>query len=190
MAIEIAGWSRYENAQRRFTDTRARKIDSRIDEILVSFVAFAAGRKVEREEARERARLEEIARQRPPEQARLAKLEQQRVKYLDRKLAQAEERDRLGAFLTTLLVDQISEEASAFHAFIECARRRLEKVDAQFQLATLVPAKASFHPRSALIQLPLRPSSAAPERLIWEGTGVPENQHAWQTHIVNGFPIT
>ncbi|MDE8654628.1 hypothetical protein [Novosphingobium album (ex Liu et al. 2023)] len=50
MAIEIAGWSRYENAQRRFADTRARKIDSRIDEILVSFAAFAAGRKVEREE--------------------------------------------------------------------------------------------------------------------------------------------
>lgn len=34
MVIEIAGWSRYENAQRRFADTRARKIDSRIDEIL------------------------------------------------------------------------------------------------------------------------------------------------------------
>ena len=87
MAIEIAGWSRYENAQRRFADTRARKIDSRIDEILVSFAAFAAGRKVEREEARERARLEEIARQRRAEQARLAELEQQRAEFLDRKLA-------------------------------------------------------------------------------------------------------
>lgn len=84
--IEIAGWSRYESAQRRFADTRARKIDSRIDEILVSFDAFAAGRKVEREETRERARLEEIARQRRAKEARLAKLEQQRVKYLDRKL--------------------------------------------------------------------------------------------------------
>lgn len=105
MAIEIAGWSQYENAQRRFADTRARKIDSRIDEILVSFAAFAAGRKVEREETRERARIEEIARQRRAEQARLAKLEQQRVEYLDRKLAQAEERDRLRRILTTLLAD-------------------------------------------------------------------------------------
>ena len=137
MAIEIAGWSRYESAQRRFADTRARKIDSRIDEILVSFAAFAAGRKVEREEARERARLEEIARQRRAEQARLAKLEQQRVEYLDRKLAQAQERDRLRTFLASLPVDQISEEASALRAFIGWARQRLEKMDAQLQLATI-----------------------------------------------------
>ncbi|RWP51140.1 hypothetical protein [Mesorhizobium sp.] len=44
----------------------------------------------------------EIARQRCAEQARLAKLEEQRVEYLDRKLAQAEPRDRLRTFLTTL----------------------------------------------------------------------------------------
>lgn len=137
MAIEIAGWSRYESAQRRFADTRARKIDSRIDEILVSFAAFAAGRKVEREEARERARLKEIARQGRAEQARLAKLEQQRVEYLDRKLAQAQERDRLRTFLATLPADEISEEASAINAFIGWARQRLEKIDTQLQLATI-----------------------------------------------------
>lgn len=137
MAIEIAGWSRYENAQRRFADTRARKIDSRIDEMLVSFAAFAAGRKVEREEARERARLEEIARQRRAEQARLAKLEQQRVEFLDRKLAQAGERDRLRTFLMTLPADQVFEEASAMQAFIGWAWQRLEKMDVQLQLATI-----------------------------------------------------
>lgn len=144
MAIEIAGWSRYESAQRRFADTRARKIDSRIDEILVSFAAFAAGRKVEREEAREQARLEEIARQRRAEQARLAKLEQQRVEYLDRKLAQAGERDRLRTFLTTLPADQVSEEASAMQAFIGWARQRLEKMDAQLQLATIADEVAGM----------------------------------------------
>ncbi|CAH1674258.1 hypothetical protein [Chelatococcus asaccharovorans] len=144
MAIEIAGWSRYENAQRRFADTRARKIDSRIDEILVSFAAFAAGRKVEREEARERARLEEIARQRRAEQARLAKLEQQRVEYLDRKLAQADERDRLRTFLATLPADHISEEASAFRAFTGWARQQLEKMDAQLQLAKIAAEVAGM----------------------------------------------
>lgn len=137
MAIEIAGWSRYESAQRRFADSRARKIESRIDEILVSFAAFAASRKVEREEARERARLDEIARQRCAEQAQLAKIEQQRVEYLDCKLAQAEERDRLRAFLMALPTDCISEEASAYHAFIEWARQRLEKMEFQLQLATI-----------------------------------------------------
>ncbi|MCF6102079.1 DUF6088 family protein [Mesorhizobium muleiense] len=60
----------------------------------------------------ERARLVEIARQRRAEQARLAKLEEQRVEYLDRKLAQAEQRDRLRTFLMTLPPDSISEEAS------------------------------------------------------------------------------
>jgi len=144
MAIEIAGWSRYENAQRRFADTRARKIDSRIDEMLVSFAAFAAGRKMEREEARERARLEEIARQRRAEQARLAKLEQQRVEYLDRKLVQAQERDRLRTFLTTLPANQVSVEASAMHAFIGWARQRLEKMDAQLQLATIADEVAGM----------------------------------------------
>lgn len=152
MAIEIAGWSRYENAQRRFADTRARKIDGRIDEIFVSFAAFAAGRKVEREEARERARLEEIARQRRAEQARLAKLEQQRVEFLDRKLMQAQERDRLRAFLMTLSADHISEDASACRAFFKWARQRLEKIDAQVQLATIaaeVSGMEAFAPTDA-----------------------------------------
>lgn len=137
MAIEIAGWSRFENAQSRFADTRARKIESRVVQIFVSFAAFAAGRKVEREEARERARLEEIARQRRAEQARLAKLEQQRVEFLDRKLVQAEEQDRLRAFLMALPTDHFPEEASAYHAFIEWARQRLEKMEFQLQLATI-----------------------------------------------------
>jgi hypothetical protein len=92
---------------------------------------------VEREEAQERARLEEIARQRRAEQARLAKLEQQRVEYLDRKLAQAQERNRLRMFLATLPADQISKKASAIHAFIGWARQRLEKMHAQLQLATI-----------------------------------------------------
>jgi hypothetical protein len=137
MAIEIAGWSRYENAQRRFADTRARKIGSRIDEVLVSFAAFAAGRKMEREEARERARLEEIAHERRAEQARLAKLEQQRVEFLDCKLAQAEERDRLRTFLTMLLADQVSEGASAMRAFIGWARQWLEKMESNCSLRRL-----------------------------------------------------
>ncbi|MDE8654627.1 hypothetical protein [Novosphingobium album (ex Liu et al. 2023)] len=59
------------------------------------------------------------------------------MEYLDRKLAQAEERNRLRTFLTTLLADQVSEEASAFHAFIGWARQRLEKMDTQLQLATI-----------------------------------------------------
>ncbi|AZO64402.1 MAG: hypothetical protein E5Y88_06330 [Mesorhizobium sp.] len=92
----------------------------------------------------ERARLVEIARQRCAEQARLAKLEEQRVEYLDRKLAQAEPRDRLRTFLTTLPADPVSEEASAFHAFIEWARPRLKKMDAQLQLATIAAEAAEM----------------------------------------------
>lgn len=137
MAIEIAGWSRFEGVQRRFADSRTRKIETRIDEILVSFAAFSAGMKVEREKARERARLEEIARQRRAEQARLAKLEQERVTFLDRKIAQGQERDRLRTFLMALPADCLTPEASAFRAFIEWARRRLEKMEAQLEFATI-----------------------------------------------------
>lgn len=131
MAIEIAGWSRFESAQRRFADTRARKIDSRVDEILVSFAAFAAGKKVEREEARERARLEEIARQRRAEQARLAKLEQQRVEFLEGKLVQAQERDQLATFLASLADDSPGEENTAYQAFLSWSRRRLDGMSAR-----------------------------------------------------------
>lgn len=131
MAIEIAGWSRYESAQRRFADTRARKIDSRIDEILVSFAAFSAGRKVEREEARERARLEEIARQRRAEQARLTKLEQQRVEFLDGKLAQAQQRDQLATFLASLTADPPGEQELAYQEFLSWSRKRLDGMNAR-----------------------------------------------------------
>jgi hypothetical protein len=131
MTIEIAGWSRFESAQRRFADTRARKIDSRIDEILVSFAAFAAGKKLEREEARERARLEELACQRRAEQAWLAKLEQQRVEFLDGKLAQAQERDQLATFLASLADGSPGGENTAYQAFLRWSRRRLDGMSAR-----------------------------------------------------------
>lgn len=131
MSIEIDGWAQYAGEQRRFADTRTRKIDGRVDEILVSFAAFAAGRKIARREAEERARLEEIARQRRAEQARLAKLEEDRVKFLEGKLAQVQERDRLAAFLASLGDGSLDGQGAAYQAFLQWSRKRLDGMNAR-----------------------------------------------------------
>lgn len=99
MAIDIAGRSRSENARWRFTDTRTRKIESRIDEIMASFIASATGSKEQRENALSRAKLEDAARLQRGEKIQLANREKQRVEYLDRILVQADELDRLQKFL-------------------------------------------------------------------------------------------
>lgn len=44
----------------------------------------------------------------------------------------------------TLPADHISKEASAFHVFIDWARQRLEKMDAQLQLATIAAEVAGM----------------------------------------------
>lgn len=48
-----------------------------------------------------------------------------------------DERDRLRTFLMTIPADHILGEASASHAFIEWARQRLERMEAQLQLSTI-----------------------------------------------------
>lgn len=69
--VEIGGWSRVAGATHGFVDTRTRKVEARLDDILVSLAAIAAGMKIARGEAAERARAEEPAR---AERARLAHL--------------------------------------------------------------------------------------------------------------------
>lgn len=137
MSFEIKEWSRHPGTQPRFADTPKRKIESRIDDILVSFAAFAASRKIQRLEALEQARLEEIARQERAERARLAKLEQDRSDYLDRKLAQMKKRDRLSAFLSTMTQVTPSEGNDECIAFLQWLRHRLDKVEAKLQPDTI-----------------------------------------------------
>ena len=137
MSFEIKEWSRHPGTQPRFADTPKRKIESRIDDILVSFAAFAASRKIQRLEALEQARLEEIARQERAERARLAKLEQDRSDYLDRKLAQMKKRDRLSAFLSTMTQATPSEGNDECIAFLQWLRHRLDKVEAKLQPDTI-----------------------------------------------------
>lgn len=131
MAIEIAGWARFAGAQHRFADTRTRKIESRIDEMLVSFVAVAAGKKLERAEAQQRARLEEIARQKRAEQARLAKLEKDREDFLDRKLAQVQERDQLATFMASLTAEPANSSDAAYQVFLDWTQQRLDRMNAR-----------------------------------------------------------
>ena len=152
MAFEIAGWPRFDNAQRRFTDTRARKIEERIGDILVSFAAIAAGKKVERAEEHARALREEAVRQRRAEQARLAKLEADRVEYLQGKLAQALERDRLAMLIAALNDGAGCDRDDAYGVFLKWAQGLLGSMNARLSPETIageVSAIEAFSPPSA-----------------------------------------
>lgn len=131
MVIELGRWTSYQGIQRRFADTRVRKIEDRVPDVLVSFAAFAAGEKVERARAQERARLEEIARLERAEQARLAKLEADRVEFLERKILQVLERDRLAAFVASIEGRSDDEDRGSYGEFIRWAQQRLAGMNAR-----------------------------------------------------------
>jgi hypothetical protein len=148
----LTSWTSYQGVQRRFADTRVRKIEDRIEEVLVSFAVFAAGAKVERAQARERARLEEIARLERAERARLAKLEADRVEFLDQKLLQVEERDRLAAFVTSFEGQTDHPDDERYPEFRSWVQRRLAGMNARLlsdAIARELSAVEAFTPASA-----------------------------------------
>jgi len=152
MVIELGRWTSYQGVQRRFADTRVRKIEDRIEEVLVSFAAFAAGEKVERAQARERARLEEIARLGRAERARLAKLEADRVEYLEQKLMQGKERDRLAAFVASLEGQTDHPGDERYREFKSWVQRRLAGMNARLlpeAIGRELNAVEAFAPASA-----------------------------------------
>lgn len=128
LSLEIGGWSRYPGAQHRFVDTRSTKLEDRVADILVAFAAWAAAIKVAREEAEERHRQFVLAQQRREEAARQARLEEQRVGYLERKLTQRAERDRLLKFLDEVEASAPPEDQT-FGGFLAWCRQRLARLE-------------------------------------------------------------
>lgn len=131
MVMELGRWTRFQGVQRRFAGTRVRKIEDQIEEILVSFAAFAAGEKVERAHAQEHARLAEIARLERAEQARLANLEANRVEFLEQKLLQVEKRDRLATFVASLEGQSDHLGHDRYREFRSWVQRRLVGMNAR-----------------------------------------------------------
>jgi len=134
MVIELGRWTSYQGVQRRFADTRVRKIEGRIEEVLVSFAAFAAGEKVERA------------------QARLAKLEADRVGFLEQKLMQVEERDRLAAFVASLEGQTDHPDDERYPEFKSWVQRRLAGMNARLlpeAIARELVAFEAFAPTKA-----------------------------------------
>ena len=144
MALELSGWYSGYALQKRFADTRVRKIEGRIPEILASFTTAAACKKLQRAAESERARLEEIARNHRAEQARLAKLENDRVAYLSRKLALAEERNQLTAFLSQLPAGLEGDGSLKYDAFISWANARLKTMNDELNLKAIEAEIASI----------------------------------------------
>lgn len=142
MRIELGGWSRFAGAVHRFADTRVRKLEARIDDILVSFAAIAAGMRIEAAEAAERARLAEIARAERARLARLAELEQQRVAWLEGKLAEQADAEALRRLVERLAPG--AGEGPAWQAMLAWAAARLAAAEARLAPATIAAEVATL----------------------------------------------
>jgi hypothetical protein len=146
LRIEMGGWTNVIGATRKFVDTRSRKLESRIDDLLASFAAFAAGAKIERARQVERARLEGFARAERLRQTRLAELEAERVAWLDQKLKAIAERDGLRQFLEEQVRSSPVSENHA--AMLEWLRDRLHAAEqrvASWTLRAEVDEMEAFH---------------------------------------------
>lgn len=99
MKFEIGGWPRPRGITHVFKDSRARKIEERMTDIMSSLEAhaqFLTERRVLA--ARANAQREEIGRQRAYQQHK-SRLEQQRLDYLETKLAEFSRLERLERLL-------------------------------------------------------------------------------------------
>lgn len=130
LRLEIDSWPYVDGVSRRFADSRTRKLEDRLDDILVSFAAHAAQRKIESLRAVERQRREELARIERARLERLAKLEHARVEWLDLKLAEQREVEELRRFVDRLGADLPGEGGAAMREWVTlrlaAAEARLE----------------------------------------------------------------
>lgn len=148
MSLEIDQWGAYGVARHRFADRGQTRIEDRIDDILTSFVAVAAGRVVARAEAAERARVEELAGLERARLKRLAEFEGARTAWLAERVALHAERDRLASFLAAL-EQPVQQDQGHYSVFLEWAQRKLDELDRQLTPAALADAvgtMAAFAP--------------------------------------------
>lgn len=110
MALEIRAWTSGDCGTRRFADTRTRKLEDRLADILAALAAHAAGLKLRRAEQQERAHAAEAERLRQAEVVRLARLEKDRVAYVEGKIAELARRDGYRALVTHLAMTLDREE--------------------------------------------------------------------------------
>lgn len=140
MSLEINGWPRPAGVTHRFADSRTRKIEERLDDIMASFAAHAANLRVHRlEEAQHRSN-EERALLVRAERARQVALEKVRVEYLHSKLAQVRELSELRS-LIDILNRSGDLRQSAFEAW---AGTRLANLEVSLSSETIVAESAEM----------------------------------------------
>lgn len=157
MSVEFDLW--IESCPRRIADTRATKLENRIDQILDVMAAYAAGLKLrrrEQEEARQRAERERIRR---AEEARLAELERQRISYIETKAEQLRQLHGLQRLLEHLRAQPATAELNTTltwledpellsrHPSVSCYRCRRNQRHPRFPGASLSSAGNSTEPR-------------------------------------------
>ena len=127
MSLELGGW--VKSCQQRFADTRATKIEQRVDGILEACAAFAEGRKLQRQEVIEAQQRAEVARARHAEQALLEELERQRVAYAERKADQFATLDRLQRLFNGLAARDAQQDIK-LRVLMTWLRQRLDRMEA------------------------------------------------------------
>lgn len=135
MRLEIRSWPHATGVSRNFADTRRRKLENRIDDILVSFAAHGAACRIDRALRAERHRQDELRRIERARLARLAELEQARVDWLTKKLADQADVEALRRFIDRL--GDRTRNTPGFEMMRDWSRERLSAAEARLTAEAL-----------------------------------------------------
>lgn len=128
LALEIDN-ADYLGVRKRWADTSHRKLEAMLNDVLVGFAAYSAGRKRDRAEREKREREWKLQQQRAEEARAKAALEKARLEFLEPRLDAFDEMMRLQRFLGRLQNATHWPEAPArFQEFVTWAERRVESL--------------------------------------------------------------
>lgn len=159
LALEIDN-AGYLGVRKRWSDTPHRKLETMLNDVLAGFAAYAAARKLDREEREKREREWKLQQQRAEEARRRAALEKARVEFLAPRLDAFDEMIRLQRFLGRLQdATHWAEKPPLFQEFVAWAEHRVEELrrhcSAEALQAALIdsalfgptPKPPSYYPR-------------------------------------------
>ena len=126
LTLEIDN-AEYLGVRRRWSDTPHRKLETMLNDVLASFAAYAAARKLDREKREEREREWKLQQQRAEEARQRAALDKARVDFLAPRLDAFDEMVRLQRFLGRLQdATHWAEKPPRFREFVTWAEQRVE----------------------------------------------------------------
>ncbi len=126
--LEIEG-QEYLSVRTRWSDTKTRKLENLLNDVLAGLVAYSAARKERKAEHERRERNWKRREQRAARAKARAELEKARVDFLERRLIAFEEAGRLNRFLGRLIsASPGPERPPRFQAFVHWAEQRAQQL--------------------------------------------------------------